>query len=109
MLFLRARDMSRSHGSFQRRRDGARGGQSSGNMARCTRISVFTRKYGSAGYSPAFSGTRGAAENPPANGMHGAAEYAPGSTGQLPGAYLARWDPCSRGGDVCRERGEADD
>jgi hypothetical protein len=74
MLFLRARDMSRSYGPFRWCRDGAPEPQASGNMARCTHISVFS-------------------------GTHCAGEYVPASTGQLPGVCRAR---CvySRGGAV---------
>ena len=94
MLFLRARDMSRSHRPFWWCRDGARGRQASDNMAWCARVAVF---------SAAFSGKEDAGFSGDVraefSGTDNAAEYAPVSTGQFSGPCRARcaW---SRGGAV---------
>ena len=72
MLFLRACDMSHSHGHFRWCRDGARGRQTSGNMARCACISVFSGKQGTTEYSHDST-----------------------STGRVPGAHRACWALCS--------------
>jgi hypothetical protein len=86
MLFLRARDMSRSRGPFRSCNE-ARGGQASGNMARCARVPVFSGLHGaegraSTGRDPGGAENafilraRGAPENASAISVRGATENA---------------------------------